>query len=322
MKPDAFPKPSLRPSQQRKVLVIAGASGLIGSALTPLAEAQGHTVRHLVRHTPRGNHEFEWNPSAHHIEADALVDADVVVNLSGASISKMPWTARYKRELLQSRLDATETLVHAMNAMDAPPGRFLSGSAVGIYGNASGDTPLTEDSHGTGFLADLCEEWENAALKVRPETAVTLLRTGLVLSNRGGMLPVVARIARLGGAGKLGNGRQHWPWISIDDYCTALLHMLQSGLSGPVNLTAPVKTTAAEFMRTLAEVLHRPYLLPAPAFALKAVLGDAGRDLLLANQPVSPAKLQDDGFTFRDTNLRALLERLLIANDSAGSPHP
>lgn len=319
MKPDAFPKPSLLPSSERKTLVIAGASGLIGSALTPAAQAQGHTVRHLVRRAPEHSNEFQWNPAAHFIDPDALLDADVVVNLSGASISKMPWTARYKHELLQSRLDATQTLVHAMNTMDAPPSRFLSGSAVGIYGHASSDAPLTEDSRGTGFLAELCQQWEDAALTVQPKTAVTLLRTGLVLSHRGGMLPVVARIARLGGAGKLGNGRQHWPWISIDDYTAALLHIVQSGLTGPVNLSAPTQTTAAEFMRTLANVLHRPYLLPAPAFALKAVLGDAGRDLLLANQPVAPAKLHADGFRFRDTNLRLLLERLLVESDSGNA---
>lgn len=320
MKPEAFPKPSLLPEAQRKVIVIAGASGLIGSAFTPTAEAQGHTVRHLVRRAPKSSTEFEWDPSARHLDPDALVDADVVINFSGASISKMPWTASYKRELLQSRLDATNTLVGAINEMDAPPSRLLSGSAVGIYGDAPDDVPLTEDAHGSGFLAGVCAEWEAAAEGVRPETSLTLLRTGLVLSDRGGMLPVVARITKLGGAGKLGNGRQHWPWISIDDYCRALLHLLHSELDGPVNLAGPVSTTAAEFMQTLAAVLHRPYLLPAPAFALRALLGDAARELLLANQPVSPAKLERDGFTFADTNLRALLERLLTPNRSATGP--
>lgn len=315
MKPDAFAKPSMLPSEQRKLIVIAGASGLIGSALTPQLELQGHTVRHLVRRAPRASREFEWNPSERHLDSDALIDADVVINLSGASISKMPWTARYKRELTQSRLDATHTLVRAIHAMDTPPSQFLSGSAVGIYGSPTADTRLTEGSpSGAGFLAELCVAWEAAALEVQPPTRVVLLRTGLVLSGDGGMLPVVSKITRLGGAGKLGNGRQIWPWVSVHDYVAAVLHILQSSLTGPVNLSAPTSTTAAQFMRTLANVLHRPYLLPAPAFALTTLLGDAARELLLANQPVQPQKLIQDGFVFRDTELRSVLERLLASH--------
>jgi NAD dependent epimerase/dehydratase family enzyme len=125
------------------------------------------------------------------------------------------------------------------------------------------------------------------------------------------MLPVVTRIAKLGGAGKLGNGQQHWPWISVNDYCLALLHLVQSPLSGPVNMTAPVSSTAAEFMRTLAAVVHRPYLLPAPAFALKALLGEAADELLLSNQPVHPSQLLSSGFSFSDTDLHSVLTRLL-----------
>lgn len=311
MKPEAFHQPSRLPQSAQQTILIAGASGLIGSAFTRVAVAHGHSVRHLVRRQPRTGAEFEWNPAEHGIDSKALNGVDTVLNLSGASISKMPWSASYKTALLSSRLDATRTLVSAINDMDAPPTRLLSGSAVGIYGDHPDVKTLTERDSGTGFLAELCQAWESAAEQVSERTAVTLLRTGLVLSAEGGMLPVVARIAKLGGAGKLGNGRQIWPWISIDDYCRALLHLVQSQLVGPVNLAAPSATSAAQFMRTLASVLHRPYLLPAPGFALRAVLGGAANELLLSNQPATPEKLEADGFRFEDTDLRAVLERLL-----------
>lgn len=312
MKPDAFPKPAFEASAPQTIL-IAGASGLIGSAFTIRARALGHSVRHLVRRSPSNEFEYAWRPDAGSIDPDALEGVDTVINLSGASISKMPWTAKYKAELRSSRLSATSTLVEAMNGMDEPPKRFLSGSAVGIYGNSQGDLPLTEDAdtaHASGFLSELCRDWESAALRAE-RSHVTLLRTGLVLAAEGGMLPVVARITKLGGAGKLGTGRQHWPWISLGDYTAALMHLLTSEVSGPVNLTAPESSTAAEFMRTLANVLRRPYLLPAPGFALKAILGDAADELLLANQPAVPSKLLADGFRFDDVELEGLLSHLL-----------
>lgn len=311
MKPEAFHHPSKLPSSARQTILVAGASGLIGSAFTRAAEARGHTVRHLVRRAPKRSAEFEWNPTAHVINPDSLEGVDAVLNLSGASISKMPWTKTYRAELIASRLDSTNTLVAAINAMDAPPTRLLSGSAVGIYGDHPEVETLTESDSGSGFLAQLCEAWESAARAVTTPTRVTLLRTGLVLSADGGMLPVVARIAKLGGAGRLGNGRQVWPWIGIDDYSHALLHLLQSQLEGPVNMVAPANTSAAEFMRTLASVLKRPYLLPAPSFALRALLGEAAHELLLSNQPAQPTRLEADGFHFADTQLRPLLERLL-----------
>lgn len=311
MKPAAFAAPKLLPAAQRRTIVIAGASGLIGSAFSERARQLGHTVRSLVRRAPSADSEFEWHPETGHIDAAALQGADVVLNLSGASISKMPWTRQYREVLTTSRLAATNTLVQAINDADAPPAILLSGSAVGIYGSSPSNTPLTESASGTGFLAQLCAQWEAAAANVRPETTLTLLRTSLVLSGSGGMLPVVARLTRLGAAGPLGNGKQHWPWISIDDYVAALLRLIAQPVSGPVNMASPTLTTAAEFMRTLAHVLHRPYALPAPAFALRLALGQAAENLLLANQPVSVDKLANAGFTAHDTDLEATLARLL-----------
>lgn len=300
MKPEAFNTPQVRrgdDSNEPQTLLIAGASGLIGSALTEAARAQGHTVRHLVRRAAQAAHEFTWNPADGTIDMDALQGVHVVVNLSGASISKMPWSARYKHELRASRLNATDTLANAILDADVPPRSFLSGSAIGVYGD--------------GFLAKLCDDWEQAARAAQTRTRVVLLRTALVLSPKGGMLPVVQRIAKLGGAGRLGVGSQHWSWISIDDYVAALLHLMHSELAGPVNMTSPKSVTAAEFMRTLASVLHRPYLIPAPEFALRTLLGEAAEELLLADQAAVPTQLMSEGFVFHDTDLRATLKRLL-----------
>lgn len=296
-----------------RVILIAGASGLIGTAFTSLARASGHTVRHLVRRPAGSSSEVSWDPATHVLNPAALDGVDVVINLSGASISRMPWTKKYQSKLKQSRLDATDTLVSTINAATTPPAQFLSGSGVGVYGSVAEDvTSVTESTPpGSGVLAELCRAWEAAAQRAEQQTRVTLLRTGLVLSSAGGMLPVVTRIAKLGGAGRLGSGRQHWPWISIDDYCKALLSLVETPQSGPVNLTTPHSASAADFMRTLARVVHRPYLLPAPAFALRLALGAAADELLLANQPVRPARLLDAGFEFSDTSLEATLRRLL-----------
>lgn len=316
MKPEAFAQPNLEPSHS-KTLLISGASGLIGTAFTAAARKKGHEVRHLVRRSPAAAYEFSFAPERGEVDGRAFEGVDAVINLSGASISKMPWTRRYKELLVRSRLDATNTIVAAINRMDVPPAQLLSGSAVGIYGNHSSDAPLDESANGTGFLADLCRQWEDAALAAEPTTSVTLLRTGLVLSASGGMLPVVSRITKLGGAGRLGSGRQHWPWISLGDYTAALMHLAglesrsSSAIPGPVNLCVPEAATEEEFMRTLASVLHRPYLLPAPAFALKLLLGDAANELLLANQPAVPKRLLNAGFRFTDVNLRGLLQREL-----------
>ena len=316
MKPDAFHQPQLPNRVTPRTILIAGASGLIGTAFTHRARAVGHTVRHLVRRPAQSADEFSWNPAGRMIDAAALDGVDTVMNLSGASISKMPWTKRYRGTLRQSRLDATTTLVDAIQAASAPPSLLLSGSGVGVYGSVpAAVTAVTEESPvGTGFLAELCAEWESAARRAEHRTTVTLLRTGLVLSAAGGMLPVVTKIAKLGGAGPLGNGRQQWPWISIDDYCSALLTLIEEPGSGPVNLTAPQSASAAEFMRTLARVVRRPYLLPAPKFALRMALGTAADELLLANQPVQPTRLSERCFEFFDVELEATLKRLLSSS--------
>nr|WP_254069238.1 TIGR01777 family oxidoreductase [Herbiconiux sp. VKM Ac-2851] len=290
--------------------MIAGGSGFIGTELTRQLRAEGHTVLILVRRPARTPTERSWDPEARWIPSAVVEGADAIVNLSGASISKLPWTLPYKREILQSRVLATSTLADAIARAENPPSVFISGSAVGFYGDRPGET-LTEASPlGTGFLAKVTDAWERAAAPAAARTRLVTARTGLVVGKGGGALKPLTLLAKLGLAGPVGSGEQIWPWISLYDEAAALRYLLTSDLSGPVNLVGPRPAPASEVVRTLAEDLHRPYWLPAPAWALKAALADAGRDLLLADQDVSAQKLLFNGFTFRDGTIEAALSHI------------
>ncbi|NQX33911.1 TIGR01777 family oxidoreductase [Herbiconiux sp. VKM Ac-2851] len=293
-----------------QTVLIAGGSGFIGTELTRQLRAEGHTVLILVRRPARTPTERSWDPEARWIPSAVVEGADAIVNLSGASISKLPWTLPYKREILQSRVLATSTLADAIARAENPPSVFISGSAVGFYGDRPGET-LTEASPlGTGFLAKVTDAWERAAAPAAARTRLVTARTGLVVGKGGGALKPLTLLAKLGLAGPVGSGEQIWPWISLYDEAAALRYLLTSDLSGPVNLVGPRPAPASEVVRTLAEDLHRPYWLPAPAWALKAALADAGRDLLLADQDVSAQKLLFNGFTFRDGTIEAALSHI------------
>jgi len=299
----ATPKPAPRPRIDRNSslrVLIAGASGLIGTELIRQLEAAGHTVQTLVRREPQKPSEFTWAPDAKILDFRILENVDAVVNLSGASLNRLPWTAGWKKQILRSRIKATSALVEAMGMAASPPPVFLSGSAVGYYGDRPGEV-LTESSpKGTGFLSDVVEEWEAAARLAPAATRTVLLRTGVVLGP-GGALGPLRTLTRLGISGPLGGGAQHWPWVSLHDEAAAIVHLLTSTVAGPVNITGPTPAVENEIGRPLAEQLHRPYALPAPKFAIALGLGDAGRELLLADQQVTPTVLLADGFTFRHT---------------------
>ncbi len=289
-------------------VLIAGGSGFIGTELTAQLRAAGHTVLTLVRRPARTPTERSWDPEARWLKTALIDQADAVVNLSGASISRLPWTFRYKREILQSRILATSTLSDAILRAESPPAVFVSGSAVGFYGDRPGEL-LTEASvTGAGFLAKVSDAWERAAAPSAARTRLVLARTGLVVGRGGGALKPLTLLAKAGLAGPLGDGAQLWPWISLHDEAAALRHLVtESELQGPVNVVGPVPAPAGSVVRELAEQLHRPYWLPTPAWALKAALADAGRDLLLADQNVSSQKLAADGFVFRDDTLEKAL---------------
>lgn len=280
-------------------ILIAGASGFIGTELTRQLRAEGHAVLRLVRRTPASADEWEWHPERGNVPAEVIEEADAVINLSGASLSRVPWTHPYKRVILESRLMATATLATAIKRAAMPPAVFVSGSAVGYYGDRPGHLLDEHAQRGTGFLPRVVESWENATRDADTVTRVVHARTGLVL-GRGGALTPLRMLTSLGLGGPLGSGSQHWPWISLHDEAAAIRHLaLESRLSGPVNLVGPTLATAEQIGRQLAEHLGRPFWLRAPRWAIVAALADAGRELLLADQRVDASRLTGDGFEFR-----------------------
>lgn len=291
-------------------VLIAGASGMIGTEVTAQLAAQGHEVLRLVRGAPSAANEYNWAPAARIIDFTLMDRVDAVVNLSGASISRLPWTPAWKRTILASRLEATHTLTDAMRMAASPPAVFVSGSAVGFYGDRPGQK-LTETAiKGTGFLSDVVEAWESAAHLAPEKTRVVTVRTGVVVGRGGAMKPLLPA-GRLGLLGPIAGGGQHWPWVSLHDEAAAIVHLLDSTLRGPVNVAGPTPATADTVLRALAATLRRPYGLPLPAKAITLALGDAGRELLLASQKVVPQKLLDDGFVFSEPTVRDAMERLV-----------
>jgi uncharacterized protein (TIGR01777 family) len=279
-------------------VLVSGASGLVGTELCRQLQAAGHSVVRLVRRPARSSSEIRWDPATLSLDPAAFDGVDAVVNLSGASIGRLPWTKGYRRQIMESRVQATRTLTDAMRRAPQAPAVLLNASAVGVYGNRPGEE-LTEDSEpGTDYLATVVTAWESEARLAPDSTRVVMLRTGLVLAKGGALKPLLP-IARLGLAGPLGRGTQTWPWVSLHDEAAAIVHLLTSELSGPVNLAGPTPATANDVIRAVASALRRPFLVPVPAPVLTLALQDAARQLLLADQRVSPAKIQADGFTFR-----------------------
>lgn len=274
--------------------VIAGASGFIGRALVAELAGAGWAVTRLVRGPAAGTDEVSWDPLTGVLDPAVLSGADAVINLSGASISQIPWTRSVRESIVASRREATTTLVNAINAAKVSPKVFLSGSAVGIYGDR-GDEELTETSaRGTGFLANVVDAWEATASKARCRTV--FLRTGLVLGDGGALAPLRLATSFFAGA-RVGSGKQWWPWISHRDEVRAIVHLIDSKLAGAVNLVGPTPARSVEVTRELAGIMKRPHLFVIPAFAI-GLLGDAGRELLLTSQKIRATALEKDGFVF------------------------
>ena len=274
--------------------------------------SSGHEVVRLVRKSPKAS-EIQWNPKSGTLDAAALEGADAVIHLSGAGIGDKRWTDGYRKEILDSRTATTALLANTMASLSRKPSVFLSGSAIGIYG-ARNDEQLTEVStHGTGFLAEVCEQWEAAAKPaVDAGIRTVYLRTGIVLSPKGGALKKLLPLFKLGVGGKFGNGKQWQSWISIDDEIGAIEYLLTANVIGAVNLTAPNPVTNAEFTKVLASVLKRPAIVPVPTFAPKILLGGELADaLLFTGQRVIPAALNASGYTFKHTTLESALRSLL-----------
>ena len=290
-------------------IIVSGASGLIGSALVRALIARGDEVVRLVRR-PAHAGEHSWQPGEP-LDPAVLAGARAVVNLNGASIGRLPWTRGYRRVLRDSRILPTRTLATALRELGEEAPHFVSASAVGFYGDRPGERLAEDRGPGAGFLARLCAEWEHEAGQAGPPERVALLRTAPLLHPEGVLKPLML-LTRLGLSGPLGGGRQLWPWISLDDEVRAILHVIDQGLGGPVNLSGPTPATTTEIGRALSRRLHRPYLLPAPRWALRLGLGrDAATGLLLADAWVPPDALADAGFTFRHATAEAAINAAL-----------
>lgn len=294
-------------------VVVAGSTGLIGTSLIPVLRQADHEVVRLVRRSPEAPDERGWNPSAGRIDGDALEGADAVINLCGAGLGDKRWTPERKRVLVDSRVQSTALLAGA--AAEHGVGTVINGSAVGYYGDR-GDEVLTEaTSPGTGFLADLCCQWEAATQPASDAgVRVALVRTGLVLSPSGGLLGQLKPLFALLLGGRLGDGSQYMPWISLDDEIGAIRFVLEHPeISGPVNLTGPNPVTNREFTRALAEATGRPAPWTVPPFVLRTVLGEFADEGALASQHALPKVLEEHGFTFQHPWVGAALATAVSA---------
>jgi uncharacterized protein (TIGR01777 family) len=290
---------------------MSGASGLLGSALVPALEADGHEVLRLVRRPPEGPGEVEWDPAHGRIDMELLLGVDAGVNLSGATIGRR-WTASRKAEIVDSRVDSTCLLAESLARLDPRPAALVSAGGVGIYGDR-GDEILTEGSElGEGFLAEVGRAWEDAAQAARTAGIRTVsFRQGVVLTRRGGILERLLRPFRLGLGGRVGNGRQWWSWVTLGDLVSAYRFALTNDVSGGLNLVSPNPATASQFTKALGRALSRPAVFPFPAFAARAVFGEMGEEALLGSQRALPSALLEAGFRFEHPTLDGALAHAL-----------
>jgi uncharacterized protein (TIGR01777 family) len=291
-------------------ILVSGASGFIGTELVRQLEADGHTVIRLVRSKQRTATDLHWDPAKGLLDGAVLETVDAVINLSGASTGRLPWTSSYKREILTSRTSATSTLAAAISAAKHPPTVFLNGSAVGFYGDRPGEVLTERSDAGSGYFPGVVTEWEAAAHAVPKSVRVVTFRTGVVVGRGGAFTPLLALI-RVGLGSRFGSGKQNWPWISLRDEASAIRHLLTSTLTGPVNLAGPVPATSGQITAYLAKRMRRPHLFRIPSGIISGLLGDAGRELLLTNENVEPWLLVADGFEFEHPTVESAIDAML-----------
>ena len=313
----AIPRPVHAP---RLRVAVTGATGLVGSALVPALRAAGHRVDRVSRRPPAaGTTDIQWDPARARLDPRALEGVDAVVHLAGESIAALRWTSAAKERIRRSRVDGTRLLAETLGRLARPPQVLVSASGVGYYGDR-GDVPLTEESPpGSGFLAEVCREWEGAADPARAAgIRVVHPRLGVVLAGQGGALPRVALPFRLGVGGVIGSGRQYWSWIALPDLVRVVeLALAAETLAGALNAVAPAPATNRELTRLLGRVLGRPALVPFPAPAVRLLLGEMGQALLLDSARVLPRRLERAGFRFRHPDLEDALRVALASQDTS-----
>ena len=297
-----------------KKILISGSHGLVGSALINLLTAEQHEVVRLVRDARPASTEIEWHPEKGLIDKERLEERfDAVVHLAGENIAAGRWTDAKKRAILESRVKGTALLSETLATLRNPPAVFVSASAIGYYGDRGGEQLTERSAPGTGFLADVCREWEKATEPAKEKGIRTIhARFGIILGAGGGALKQMLTPFRMGIGGRIGNGKQWMSWIALDDVVSAIRFTIYDNIAnGPVNFTSPFPVTNAEFTKTLGSVLRRPTLFPIPAFGVRLAFGEMGDALLLSSQRVEPGVLQGRGYSFQLPRLELALRKLL-----------
>lgn len=294
-----------------KVLV-TGASGLVGGALIPFLTTGGHDVVRLVRSSPVEG-DLLWDPDLGTLNPTDLEGFDGVIHLAGEGIATGRWTAEKKQRIKRSRVQGTQLLARTLAGLESPPRVLVAASAIGFYGDRAEEELSEESSAGSGFLAEVCKEWE-AATGAAEQKGIRVVhaRLGIVLTPKGGALAKMLLPFKMGAGGILGDGRQYMSWVTLDDVVGAIGHMLATdNVKGPVNLVAPAPVTNREFTKTLGHVLRRPTVMPLPGFAARMVFGEMADALLLASARVKPGKLMESGYVFRHASLETGLRHIL-----------
>ncbi|MEO9327542.1 TIGR01777 family oxidoreductase [Gordonia aurantiaca] len=287
-------------------IAVAGSQGLIGNALVNSLRAAGHTVIRLVRREALDDDEFSWDPETIGLPPATLDGVDAVVSLGGVGVGNGRWTGRFKQELRDSRITPTEVLAEAVRDHRIPI--FISASATGFYGDTGDRAAVETDPPGEGFLAELVVDWEKAATANAGDARVVLLRTAPVLSATGGMLAKLLPLFRLGLGGPIGSGAQWFSWISLIDEVRAIEFLLDSDISGPVNLASPGAVTFGEFCTALGKAVRRPAVFRVPEFLARTFGGEMAEEMILFSQRVEPRVLTDHGFTFTHPDIRRALD--------------
>jgi uncharacterized protein len=295
-------------------ILVSGSTGLIGSSLVPFLASLGHVMSALVRKP--GRHGVRWDPQAGTIDVSHLAAGfDAVIHLAGESIASGRWTPERKREIRDSRVKGTRLLAETLAQLSEPPKTLICASAIGYYGNRGEEVLQEYSASGTGFLAETCREWEAATAPAAAKgIRVVHLRSGVILSARGGALAKMLLPFKLGLGGPIGSGQQYMSWVALDDMVGAISHLLNSAVSGPVNIVSPNPVTNRVFTTTLGHALSRPTLLPMPVFAAKLAFGEMADEMLLASQRVEPHVLSKSGYTFQYPDLEGAFRHVLSNN--------
>jgi len=293
-------------------IAIAGASGLVGSALINALVAEGAAITRLVRGAPKSG-VIEWHPNQDQLNSQMLEGFDVIVNLAGESVAGSRWTDDQKRKIRDSRVSGTNLLSEAIARMSAKPSAFICASATGIYGDRDDEILDEQSESGGGFIAGVCREWEKACEPaIKAGVRVVNLRLGPVLARTGGMLAKLLTPFKMGMGGKVGSGKQYISWVALDDVVSAIkLAISDQSIRGPLNIVSPNPVTNEEFTRTLGHVLNRPTALAVPAFAARLAFGEMADEMLLASQRVTPKKLLQANFTFQYPDLESAFRKYL-----------